>query len=96
MSVFLPSCCPRPCSSGHVLPADILLSQLMHSSLEVVASAGLTMFGKQWVKMLIAIGQATLEESRVGSPDDAGKTARIRLQLKAEKLLGDYGVLARA
>jgi len=65
----------------------------MHSSLEVVASTGLTMFGKQWIKMLIAIGQATLEEGRVGSTDDAGKTARIRLQLKAEKLLADCGFI---
>jgi hypothetical protein len=66
----------------------------MHSSLEVVASAGVTMFGKQWIKMLIAIGQATLEDGRVGSTDDAGKTARVRLQLKAEKLLSDYGLTA--
>jgi hypothetical protein len=83
----------RLLSNGHIPPADIpLATQLMHSSLELVATAGVTMFGKQWIKMLIAIGQATLEDGRVGSTDDAGKTARIRLQLKVEQLLADYGV----
>lgn len=63
----------------------------MHACLEMGAPKGLSMFGKQWIKLLIAIGQATLDEGRVGAPDDAGKTARVRLQLKAEKLLADSG-----
>jgi hypothetical protein len=45
------------------------------------------MFGRQWIKLLAAVGQASQEEGRVGASDDAGKTARVRLQIKAEKLL---------
>lgn len=67
--------------------------QAMHACLELGASKGLSMFGRQWIKLLIAIGQATMEEGRVGASDDAGKTARVRLQLQAEKLLADAGVV---
>jgi hypothetical protein len=49
------------------------------------------MFGRQWIKLLMAMGQASMEDGKVGASDDAGKTARVRLQLKAEKLLEDLG-----
>lgn len=51
------------------------------------------MFGRQWIKLLMAIGQASTEDGKVGASDDAGKTARVRLQIKAEKILTDLGAL---
>jgi hypothetical protein len=65
----------------------------MHACLELGAPKGLSMFGKQWIKLLIAIGQATMDAGRMGASDDAGKTARVRLQLRAETLLANSGVL---
>ncbi|CCA68347.1 hypothetical protein PIIN_02213 [Serendipita indica DSM 11827] len=69
---------------------------LMHSCLEMAAGTGLAMFGRQWLKLLIALGQSSMEEGRMGASDDAGKTARVRLQLRAEKLLGEAGVMGSA
>ena len=66
----------------------------MHSCLEIAANKGLAMFGRQWLKLLIAIGEASMEEGRMGASDDAGKTARVRLQLRVEKLLSEAGVIA--
>lgn len=62
----------------------------MHATLEVVALRATEIFGRQWTKLLYAIGNATVDPS-VGGKDDLAKTARVRLQQMAEDQLKKLG-----
>lgn len=64
----------------------------MQSALEVVSGTAAQMFGKQWIKLLWAIGTASIEDS-VGGTDDLAKTARVRLQQSAEDQLKRFGAM---
>jgi hypothetical protein len=62
----------------------------MHATLEVVAVHGVEIFGRQWIKLLYAIGNVTVDPS-TGGKGDLAKTARIRLQQLAEDQLKQLG-----
>ena len=47
-------------------------------------------FGRQWTKLLYAIGNITVDPS-TGGKDDLAKTARVRLQQMAEDQLKKLG-----
>lgn len=86
MALHVRSSLPR---HGSIM-TNISELQVMQSALDVVGASAAEMFGKQWVKLLWAIGNASAQQG-VGGSDDLAKTARVRLQQKAEeqlKLLG--------
>ncbi len=62
----------------------------MHATLEVVVVRATEIFGRQWTKLLYAIGSVTVDPS-VGGKDDLAKTARVRLQQMAEDQLKKLG-----
>lgn len=62
----------------------------MYATLEVVAVPAVEIFGRQWTKLLYAIGNATVDPSS-GGKDDLAKTARVRLQQMAEDQLKKLG-----
>lgn len=62
----------------------------MHAALEVVVVRATEIFGRQWTKLLYAIGNVTVDPS-VGGKDDLAKTARVRLQQLAEDQLKKLG-----
>jgi hypothetical protein len=74
-------------SNPHPDPVTV---QAMHASLEVVAVRATEIFGRQWTKLLYAVGNVTVDPS-AGGKDDLAKTARVRLQQMAEDQLKKLG-----
>lgn len=68
----------------------LLLPQAMHATLEVVAVPAAEVFGRQWTKLLYAVGNGTVDPSS-GGQGDLAKTARVRLQQIAEDQLKKLG-----